>query len=161
TLRFFAYGVAFAPISFRWHAFLNSRFPLVASAKAAASTPATKAVQPLSDKARAVLKRIAVDQTVFAPFASGAFVVGMGVLEGLGSDDLLERIRVQYPKVLLVGYLVWPAAQLINFSVVPLIYRVPFGSMVGLFWNTYLSYSSAQMKRDQQRKANASNAVCI
>ncbi|KAJ2577878.1 hypothetical protein GGH19_000939 [Coemansia sp. RSA 1807] len=161
TLRFFVYGVSFAPISFRWHAFLNSRFPLVASAKAAASKSATASAQPLSDKARAVLKRIAVDQTVFAPFASGAFVVGMGLLEGLRSSDLVERIRVQYPRVLMVGYLVWPAAQLINFSIVPLMYRVQFGSVVGLFWNTYLSWSSAQMKRDQQRKACASNTVCI
>ncbi|KAJ1835861.1 hypothetical protein LPJ63_000783 [Coemansia sp. RSA 2711] len=156
TVRFFVYGAAFAPISFSWHAFLNRRFPLMAAANAPAVASVARGSHLLSGKAKAVAKRIAVDQTVFAPFASGAFVAGMGILEGLDLDDLRERIRVQYPRVLLVGYLVWPAAQLINFSIVPLIYRVPFGSMVGLFWNTYLSWSSAQLKHRQVQSTRAS-----
>ncbi|KAI9477380.1 hypothetical protein BX667DRAFT_506523 [Coemansia mojavensis] len=143
TARFFVYGVCFAPVSYRWHAFLNHRFPLEALAKASA---AAKSGQSLSGKAAAVFKRISVDQIVFAPLASGAFVVGMGVLEGLNMEKLRERVRLQYPQVLLAGYLVWPAAQLINFSLVPLMYRVQFGSLVGLFWNTYLSWSSAHIK---------------
>ncbi|KAJ2846994.1 hypothetical protein IWW36_004082, partial [Coemansia brasiliensis] len=53
----------------------------------------------------------------------------MGMLEGLGMEKLGERVRLQYPQVLLAGYLVWPAAQLINFSLVPLTYRVQFGSL--------------------------------
>ncbi|KAJ2455360.1 hypothetical protein EV183_000896 [Coemansia sp. RSA 2336] len=61
--------------------------------------------QPLSGKAAAVFKRISVDQIVFAPLASGAFVVGMGVLEGLDMEKLRERVRLQYPQVLLAGYL--------------------------------------------------------
>ncbi|KAJ1734606.1 hypothetical protein LPJ61_000988 [Coemansia biformis] len=138
TLRYFVYGAAFAPISVRWHAFLNARFPLQAPATAA---------RPLRSTAAAVLKRIVADQAAFAPFACGAFVVGMGALEGLGLGELLERMRERYPRILLAGYCVWPAAQLVNFSVVPLAYRVPFGSTVGLFWNTYLSWTSARLER--------------
>ncbi|KAJ2157411.1 hypothetical protein GGF46_004535 [Coemansia sp. RSA 552] len=130
TLRFFVYGVAFAPVSFRWHAFLNSRFPLgaasIVKAVPGTATGASAFVARFqTSKAAAVLKRIAVDQAVFAPLASGTFVVGMGILEGLGPEELLERMRTYYLRILLAGYLVWPAAQLINFSVVPLLDQRP------------------------------------
>ncbi|KAJ2784009.1 hypothetical protein GGI18_003465 [Coemansia linderi] len=147
TLRFFAYGVAFSPVSYRWHAFLNARFPLgniVAGSSKQIAAPPSK--MPLSHSTRAVLKRLVVDQTLFAPIATFSFVGGMGVMEGLGPVELAERFRIQYLAVLMAGYALWPAAQLINFSIVPLAYRVPFSSVVGLMWHTYLSWTSARIK---------------
>ncbi|KAJ2745980.1 hypothetical protein GGI20_001744 [Coemansia sp. BCRC 34301] len=149
TLRFFAYGVAFTPISYRWHAFLNVRFPVgdraVASLKQGTLAPALSRMS-LSPNTSAVLKRLAVDQTVFAPLATFAFVGGMGAMEGLGFNELTERFRAQYPAVLLAGYALWPAAQLVNFSLVPLAYRIPFSSVVSLVWHTYLSWTSTRTK---------------
>ncbi|KAJ1936009.1 hypothetical protein FBU59_005196 [Linderina macrospora] len=135
TLRFFAYGLTFAPVSYRWHALLNKRFPLESAGSAKA-------------KAIVVAKRMVIDQSLFAPFATGAFVVCMGFLEGLTPTELVERAKVQYPRILVAGYMLWPAAQLINFSVIPLAYRVPFGSTVSLFWNTYLGWSNNKMSRE-------------
>ncbi|KAJ2044695.1 hypothetical protein GGI01_002634 [Coemansia sp. RSA 376] len=148
TLRFFAYGVAFTPISYRWHAFLNARFPtgdiVAGSLKQSATTPSK--VSSLSRSTSAVLKRLAVDQTVFAPFATFSFIGGMGAMEGLGPSELVERFRIQYLPLLIAGYALWPAAQVVNFSIVPLAYRIPFTSVVGLMWHTYLSWTSARMK---------------
>ncbi|ORX73823.1 hypothetical protein DL89DRAFT_319532 [Linderina pennispora] len=127
-----SYGLAFAPVSYRWHALLNKRFPLEGATTAKA-------------KATMVMKRMAIDQTLFAPLATGSFVVCMGLLEGLTPTELAERVKVQYPRVLVAGYVLWPAAQLINFSVIPLAYRVPFGSTVSLFWNTYLGWSNNKL----------------
>ncbi|KAJ2780224.1 hypothetical protein H4R18_003576 [Coemansia javaensis] len=132
TLRFFVYGAAFAPVLYCWHAFLNARFPLPPVANAAAAQPRASA-----GRAAVVLKRLAVDQAVFAPVACGAFVVGMGALEGLGPAEIQERMRAHYLRILLAGYAVWPAAQLVNLSVVPLAYRVQFGSVVSLAWNRH------------------------
>ncbi|KAJ2706558.1 hypothetical protein H4R19_004998 [Coemansia spiralis] len=143
TLRYFAYGAAFAQVSFRWHTFLSARFPVQA--------PAGTAERPLRRKAVAVLKRIAVDQAVFAPLACASFVAGMGALEGRHPRELLERMRTQYPQILLAGYCVWPVAQLVNFSVIPLAYRVQFGCTVGLFWNAYLSWTTARLERERLR----------
>ncbi|KAJ2719354.1 hypothetical protein GGI07_005266 [Coemansia sp. Benny D115] len=180
TLRFFVYGASFVPISFRWHSFLNARFPIAStSTSTAAATSASKAskaaVTPTGagansggaiagqtaveqsgrQKLAMVLKRVAVDQTVFAPFATGAFVFGMGLLEGLSPAELAERARTQYMDILLAGYALWPAAQLVNFSLVPLAYRVPFGSTVSLFWNTYLGWKNYQTNCLQQQQPSS------
>ncbi|KAJ1965299.1 hypothetical protein GGI12_000859 [Dipsacomyces acuminosporus] len=145
TARFFLFGMSFAPISYRWHSFLNRRFPLGSLGAAAAQKPASaKSVAPLSSKLGTVAKRVAVDQTMFAPFACGYFVTGMAFLEGLSPSDVLERAKTQYLGILVAGYALWPAAQIINFSIVPLAYRVQFGSVVSLFWNTYLGWNNNQ-----------------
>lgn len=136
SIRFFVYGMSFAPVAYRWHAFLNRRFPI--------STPATASA---TQKYIMVMKRMAVDQTVFAPLACASFVGGMGVLEGLGPKEIGERFRTRYPGILMAGYVLWPAAQLANFSLIPLAYRVHFGSMVSLFWNTYLGWTSNRAGR--------------
>ncbi|KAJ2232448.1 Protein Mpv17 [Coemansia sp. RSA 485] len=104
-------------------------------------------LQTMSERLVMALKRVAVDQTVFAPFATGVFVFGMGALEGLDTAGLVQRAKTQYMDILTAGYALWPAAQLINFSFVPLVYRVPFGSTVSLFWNTYLGWKNCQAKR--------------
>ncbi|KAJ1888918.1 hypothetical protein LPJ66_008320 [Kickxella alabastrina] len=161
ALRFFAYGAAFTPFSYRWHAFLNWRFPIGSTIKTAASKKLGESdvVQSAAQRVGMVLKRVAIDQAVFAPLATGAFVFGMGALEGLGPSELLERGRTQYMDILLVSYALWPAAQLINFSAIPLAYRVPFGSTVSLFWNTYLGWSSWKAKQSQKPHTPAARAI--
>ena len=42
--------------------------------------------------------------------------------------------------MLLGFYKLWPAAQLVNFYVIPLKFRVNFSNIVSLFWNTYVSW---------------------
>ncbi|KAJ2374360.1 hypothetical protein IW150_003140 [Coemansia sp. RSA 2607] len=158
TLRFFVYSASFTQISYRWHAFLNKKFPIgtvIPSAKA--TLPAT---QGAAQRFGMALKRVAVDQTVFAPFATGAFVFGMGVLEGLDAPGLVERARVQYLEILVAGYALWPAAQLINFAYVPLLYRVPFASIVSLFWNTYLGWTSCQARLTESNSSRTLNSNC-
>ncbi|KAJ1641604.1 hypothetical protein LPJ64_006436, partial [Coemansia asiatica] len=123
---------SFTQISYRWHAFLNKRFPIMSSSAATKPTDtmmlSTKAIQSMTERFGMALKRVAVDQTVFAPFATGLFVFGMGALEGLDTAGLAQRAKTQYMDILIAGYALWPAAQLINFSFVPLVYRVPFAS---------------------------------
>lgn len=42
--------------------------------------------------------------------------------------------------MLLGFYKLWPAAQLVNFYIIPLKFRVNFSNIVSLFWNTYVSW---------------------
>ena len=44
------------------------------------------------------------------------------------------------------GWKLWPMVSIVNFTLVPLEYRIVVGSTVGLFWGVYLSLMSSSAK---------------
>tara|TARA_R110002050_G_scaffold48768_1_gene113225 strand:- start:986 stop:1270 length:285 start_codon:yes stop_codon:yes gene_type:complete len=83
---------------------------------------------------------VAIDQTIFAPFATTFFIVGLGSLEGKSPEHIRRSIVTQGPKMLLANYSVWPAAIFINFRFVPLEKRVLFSNTIALGYNGIVSY---------------------
>ncbi|KAJ1801181.1 hypothetical protein LPJ59_000505 [Coemansia sp. RSA 2399] len=140
TVRFFAYGCMFGPVAFKWYSFLNRRFPFPNASTAAQRLSAHK---PTSS---AIIKRVAVDQIVFAPVAIAAFFTVMGAMEGKGAAEIRSSLRERYSKALVGNYMLWPWSQLINFGLVPLVYQVPFASLVSVVWNMYLSWVNSRRK---------------
>lgn len=57
-------------------------------------------------------------------------------------DVIKKNIETNYLDILTVNYTIWPFAQAINFSVVPLRFQVLFAQTIALFWNTYLSWKT-------------------
>ncbi|KAJ2082973.1 hypothetical protein H4R24_001167 [Coemansia sp. RSA 988] len=92
-------------------------------------------------------KRVAVDQIIFAPAAVAAFFTGMGLMEGKTFGEIRDHLHERYFKALAGNYVLWPAAQIVNFSIVPLMYRVPFSGMVGILWNFYLSWVNSRQEK--------------
>lgn len=127
--RFMSYGFLIAPIQFRWLQFLQRTFPLTATS---AAGPA--------------LKRVAVDQGVFAPVGLLAFFSYMTFAEGGGIKDLRGRLEKLYIPTIKANYLLWPAVQWLNFRVVPLQFQLPFVSTVGIVWGTYLSITNSSIE---------------
>jgi protein Mpv17 len=111
--RFMAYGFAMAPIQFKWFGFLARAFPIT---KASAFGPA--------------LKRVAVDQIVFAPISVGLFFTVMTVAEGGGRRAVALKLKDTYLPTLKANYMVWPAVQIINFRLMPVQFQLvsAFGS---------------------------------
>jgi protein Mpv17 len=63
----------------------------------------------------------------------------------LGYTSLLDQKQFDPMKLVdinLNGLLVWPAANILNFYLVPPAYRIAYINSIGIFWNTYLSYVS-------------------
>ncbi|KAJ2157410.1 hypothetical protein GGF46_004534 [Coemansia sp. RSA 552] len=140
TLRFFAYGCMFGPVAYKWYSALDRRLPLPRTTlKRAAGTASTSA-----GRLWAIGKRVAVDQAVFAPAAVGAFFVVMGAMERKPFPEIRASLCEKYPGTLAWNYALWPWAQLVNFSVIPLIYRVPFSALVGIIWNMCLSWVNSR-----------------
>jgi protein Mpv17 len=48
-------------------------------------------------------------------------------------------VRTKLKPTLLANYMVWPAAHLINFSLVPLDLRILYVNVIAIFWTVYLS----------------------
>ncbi|XP_017048061.1 mpv17-like protein [Drosophila ficusphila] len=122
TLRFSALGLVFVgPVLRRWYHFLESRVP--------------KNQTPM----RRGLTKMLVDQLLFSP----PFTLTMSFLVPMVNGEHIDRIRKRifdsYPTIMARNYMLWPAAQVINFTFVPLRYQVVYAQCIALIWNCYLS----------------------
>lgn len=124
--RFMAYGFCVAPLQFKWFRFLERAFPMT---KASAFGPA--------------MKRVVLDQLVYAPFGVGLFFVAMTVAEGGGRRAVTHKLRDMYVPTLKANYVVWPAVQIVNFRLMPVQFQLPFVSTIGIAWTAYLSLTNA------------------
>ena len=60
------------------------------------------------------------------------------IVEGRSWNATRTKIRADYPNVQINGWRLWPAAQFINQSFVPLELRVLWSNMVSLLWTTFM-----------------------
>ncbi|RWS28478.1 hypothetical protein B4U80_07153 [Leptotrombidium deliense] len=67
----------------------------------------------------APLKRVLIDQTMFAPFFIAVSILILELMKGNNRTIALYNLRQIYPDILANNYKIWPFAQLINFYLVP------------------------------------------
>ena len=110
------------------------------------------------------LKKVGTDQLFFAPIFSGAIISVIGVSQAISNlvmtkqdkdtkhhafkGDLLKvshNLKRDYADIVITGWTIWPATQLMNFYLVPFLVRPLVVSIVALFWNTYLAWKTNQM----------------
>ncbi|CAN0003722.1 unnamed protein product [Ectocarpus sp. 6 AP-2014] len=98
-----------------------------------------------SDRTRfqQILKKLVVDQMVYAPFSITSFVGYAAVLNGGGPakvvDETKKNLGETFWSIWLTDWKVWPAANLVMFRFIPSSYRPSFASMVQVAWQAYLS----------------------
>lgn len=108
-----------APLQHKWFSFLSRIFPLP-SASLANKLKLTTPTSPLA----AAFKRVVLDQCIFAPVGLAAFFTYMTYAEGGTWREVRKRLRNKYWETLKANFLVWPAAQMLNFRVIPLQFQI-------------------------------------
>ncbi|KAL1417995.1 hypothetical protein MTO96_005982 [Rhipicephalus appendiculatus] len=103
---------------------------------------------------RLVVKKMLLDQALFTPVFIVGFRVVLGALQRRSWDDIEQSLRANYLQILKTSYMLWPAAQLINFRFVPLSYRQTFGGCVALVWSTYLAWKANRTLNDERAACN-------
>ena len=83
-----------------------------------------------------------VDQCIFAPAIITAFFVSTSLMEGKSFSQVKQKLNRDLLTAIKGNYILWPAAQLINFSLVPTKLAVLYVSNVALIWNTYICWLS-------------------
>jgi hypothetical protein len=83
--------------------------------------------------------------TVGAVVNTVAFLLIMGVLKGMDSATIQQKVRNETIPIIVAGYRVWPIASIVGFTFVPWERRIVFFSCVGLFWGIYMSFISARL----------------
>jgi protein Mpv17 len=87
------------------------------------------------------LARVAADQTLFAPVMIGVFLGSMATMEGKSPK---ERLDTTWWPALKANWMLWPFVQFINFTFLPLQYRLLFANVISIGWNSYLSWVNSQ-----------------
>ncbi|KAJ1989814.1 hypothetical protein GGI25_002628 [Coemansia spiralis] len=157
TVRFFVYGCMFGPVAYKWYSFLDRRFPFPKPTSMAILS--SRKQSQLASKKTSIIKRVSMDQLLFAPPAISAFFVIMGTMEGKSTDEIHASFRERYFKALVGNYILWPAAQLVNFGLVPLVYQVPFASAVSIVWSMYLSWCNRGGQPNPDRHTTLRNGM--
>lgn len=128
TLRMMVWGGCFlAPTLHKWFAFVDRVIPGVG--------------------ATVVAKKIALDMFFFAPQISLAFFVTTKCMEGRPASEAVDVGLERLPATLQANYSVWPFANIVAFSVVPIHYRILFNNCVGLYWSSFLSRMASSRAR--------------
>ncbi|KAJ8902242.1 hypothetical protein NDN08_006649 [Rhodosorus marinus] len=112
------------PLLHGWFGFLERIFPGMVALKA--------------------VKQMAIDQLLWAVFFNAQMMFGMTFLETFDVKAALKKIKDQIVTVIIANWKLWPIAQLVNFSVVPLSYRVLFANLVAFVWTLIFTTISHQ-----------------
>eukprot|EP01138_Halocafeteria_seosinensis_P010332 gb/GECG01010550.1/.p1 GENE.gb/GECG01010550.1/~~gb/GECG01010550.1/.p1 ORF type:complete len:256 (+),score=17.14 gb/GECG01010550.1/:1-768(+) len=88
-----------------------------------------------------ILKRLLMDQFIFAPTFVATVFVYMATIQGK-ADEIQERLTLYWPEAIVANWKLWIPAQMINFSLMPLHFQVIFANFVSVIWNGYLSWAT-------------------
>lgn len=72
----------------------------------------------------------------------GLLVGSIGILQGRRPLEISQKLKRDFPDILVANYKIWPAVQLLNFYFVPLNYQVLLVQIVAVAWNTYISFKT-------------------
>merc|ERR1711962_207023 len=89
-----------------------------------------------------VLKKLTLDQLIVCPTFLIFFLSSNELLQGNTIKEAIDRIKQDYFDTQLNNWSVWTPAQLANFYLVPLLYRVIWTRIVSFFWSIYLSWKA-------------------
>jgi protein Mpv17 len=134
-------GAIFAPIITKWW------YPLLNQVQG-------------SNAVVAALKRMSMDQLIFAPiFGVPLYFTGIGLLEGKSLTEVQASLGRNYVPTLLANWTIWPAFQFVNFMVIPFEYRLLAVNFMSIGWNTFLSLKNNRSNLIAQREAVQKDAV--
>ena len=92
----------------------------------------------------AVALKLALDAAIFSPIAVAGYFSMRTFLEGGGVDGIVRKLRLKWLSALQASWSFWPAANVINFSIVPVPLRVLYNNVLSLGWNAFLSRLNAE-----------------
>jgi hypothetical protein len=87
---------------------------------------------------RVVLAKLALDQALFAPALTCAYLYLSAALEDVPVAVTTRKIRRELWSIMKSNWGVWVPANLIGYGVVPLELRVAWASLIGVLWTTFL-----------------------
>lgn len=89
---------------------------------------------------RTILIKLFIDQVIYTIPSLFMFYLIIGKLERKSMPEIKEELRLKYIPTYITATLFWPAAQAVNFALVPPVYRILYISGASFVWLVFLSY---------------------
>lgn len=93
---------------------------------------------------RAVLGKLALDQLVMSPAGLALFFWGIKLLEGGTLQEARANVASKFGPTLMANYVLWPAANFVNFRFIPSEQRILYINVIALFWTAYMSHMASK-----------------
>lgn len=85
-----------------------------------------------------VLKKVLIDQIVFSPINLVCYFGTVGLLERRSLRYIYDEFKQKgMGNIYLVEWGIWPAAQYVNFYLLPMRYRILFDNVISFFFDVY------------------------
>ena len=105
------------------------------------------------------VKKMTYDQIICSPLTLAAMFTYVDILNFRTAEEMKERFRNNYFKVLKDSYCFWPVVQTINFGFVQSAYRVLFVRSIALVWNTYICWSIYHPRKSRDIRLEIENKI--
>jgi hypothetical protein len=87
--------------------------------------------------------RIILDAIIFSPVTVCGYFTCRSILEGSGVAGIRDKLSTRFVPAVTGAWKFWPAANIINFGLVPVEFRVLYSNVLSIFWTGYLTLLNA------------------
>ncbi|KAI2101269.1 hypothetical protein LOZ35_000708 [Ophidiomyces ophidiicola] len=134
TARHLTVGVVAAIPVYRWFMFLHHHFNY-------------------ASKARSILTKVAVSQSIFTPIFNTYFFAMQSLLAGASLHDTWERLKKAVPNSIMNSAKLWPGVTAFLFLYVEPQFRSIVSGIVAVGWQAYLSWLNQKAAREVREAA--------
>jgi hypothetical protein len=93
-----------------------------------------------------LVARIVLDAIIFSPVTVCGYFTCRSILEGSGVAGIRDKLSSRFVTAVTGAWKFWPAANIFNFGLVPVEFRVLYSNVLSLFWTGYLTLLNAKEK---------------
>jgi len=134
TMRMSVSGMTVGVICHNWYRYLDSKFP--------------------GRTIKVVAQKVLIDQVVCSPICIATFFITLGILERATWTETKKEIKDKAGRLYAAEWVVWPPAQVINFYILPLRFRVLYDNTISLGYDVYTSYVKHDNASESEEEEN-------
>ena len=97
-----------------------------------------------------VVKKLFLDQVVFTPVYISVFLVMLGCFERATFGEMMHDLQHKGVVLLKADWIIWPPAQMVNFCLLPVQYRVLYDNTISLGFDCYYSHVKYRTDHDSE-----------
>ena len=98
----------------------------------------------IQDPILRLIVKLFFDSIIFSPLTISGYFAVRSILEGSGFKGAYDKLSTRLVSTVAGAWRFWPFVNIVNFSLVPLQFRVLYSNILSLFWTGYLTFVNSK-----------------